>query len=330
MLKNTRTFRGVYISATAVALTVATLGSSAQAEAPPQVSSSPADAAPAPKPAPPPYSLPWQLRPVLAVNVVRSDTSIAMYEDAATKKSGSTVASTLLVSYKVLPQLATMLRFAYVTDSPPDSPTAKSGTALVNPLVGATYAGAIGPMRWNGFAGAAIPVGQGGGDKPDPAEAAAASKGIPARSAMDNAMFAVNYFTAIGGGSVAYLAHKATIQAEVTVLQLIRARGPETLPTGVATDASRTNLTAGVHAGYSIIPMISVGGELRYQRWLSDAAPTKTPGGRETVTMAVGPRFHFKVGDQWLRPGISYSLGLDEPVSKSKYQMVQIDVPFLY
>jgi hypothetical protein len=326
MLMNTCAFRGVYLSATTVVLTATMIASPAKADEPPQVASSPADATPAPKPAPPPYSLPWQLRPVLAVNVVRSDTSIAMYKDPATDKSGSTVASTLLVSYKVLPTLATMLKLAYVTDSPPDSPSAKSGTALVNPIVGATYAGAIDAIRWNGFAAVAIPVGQGGGDKPDPATAMAASKGIAARSAMDNAMFAVNYFTAIGGGSVAYLAHKATLQAEVTLLQLFRARGPET-----GTDSSRTNFTAGLHAGYSIIPMVSVGGELRYQRWLSNAAPVKAnPDARETVTMGIGPRFHFKVGDQWLRPGISYSRSLDAPTSKSKYQMVQVDIPFLY
>ncbi len=326
MLMNTCAFLGVYISASAVALTVGMVAAPVRAEEPPQVASLPGDAAPAPKPTPPPYSLPWQLRPVLAVNVVRSDTSIAMYKDPATDKSGSTVASTFLVSYKVLPTLATMLRLAYVTDSPPDSPTAKSGTALVNPIVSATYAGAVDAIHWNGFVGVAIPVGQGGGDKPDPATATAAAKGIPARSAMDNAMFAVNYFTPIVGGSVAYLAHKATLQAEVTLLQLIRARGPET-----GTDSSRTNFTAGVHAGYSIIPMVSVGGELRYQRWLSDAAPAKAnPDARETVTMGIGPRFHFKVGTQWLRPGISYSRSLDAPTSKSNYQMVQVDVPFLY
>ena len=38
----------------------------------------PADAA-APAPPPPPYSLPWQLRPVAAANVVRSDTAVAFY-----------------------------------------------------------------------------------------------------------------------------------------------------------------------------------------------------------------------------------------------------------
>lgn len=54
------------------------------------------------KPKPPPYSLPWQLRPAVAGNVVRSDTALALYEDPTTGQSGSTVASMLLASYKVL------------------------------------------------------------------------------------------------------------------------------------------------------------------------------------------------------------------------------------
>src|SRR5688572_21849110 len=32
-----------------------------------------------PAPPPPPYSLPWQLRPVAAANVLRSDTAVALY-----------------------------------------------------------------------------------------------------------------------------------------------------------------------------------------------------------------------------------------------------------
>jgi hypothetical protein len=32
----------------------------------------------------------------------------------------------------------------------------------------------------------------------------------------------------------------------------------------------------------------------------------------------------------WLRPGISYSQGLDKPLSDSKYHMVQVDIPFVF
>src|SRR5262245_28418179 len=49
---------------------------------------------PAPKPTPPAYSLPWQLRPAAAANVVRSDTSSGMRTVAG--NGGTTVVTLLL------------------------------------------------------------------------------------------------------------------------------------------------------------------------------------------------------------------------------------------
>jgi hypothetical protein len=281
----------------------------------------------APKPPPPPYSLPWQLRPVTVGNVLRSDTSVAFYDSANGAASGSTTASMLLATYKLTPQLAPLVRFAFVYNSAPSVDGAPpSGTALVNPLLGVTYASKPGPVRWAAFAAATVPVGQGGGDSPDKGAAEAASRGVPARSAMDNAMFATNYFTAIGGFGAGYIAHGFTAQAEVTVLQLFRVRGSD------MQDARRTNFTAGVHTGYFVLPWLSLGGEVRYQLWLTDAAPVRAnEDARETFTVAVGPRLHFKLGgQQWLRPGISYARALDAPFSTSHYQMVQLDLPFVF
>ncbi|MDX2023738.1 MAG: hypothetical protein SF187_26100 [Deltaproteobacteria bacterium] len=279
----------------------------------------------------PPYSVPWQLRPAAALTVLRSDTSVAFYDapDAVTKedRSGSTIASTFLASYKVTPDFSPLLRLAVVQNSTPDvSPmAAPNATSFVNPIVGATYARNIGVYKLAGFLGATVPIGSGGGDAPDKGEAEASARGIQARSAMDNAMFAVNYFTMIAGADAAYVANKLTVQFEFTVLELLRARGPDTQ------DKRRTNFTSGVHAGYFVLPMLSLGAEVRYQRWLTDAAPVKANSkARESVTVAFGPRFHFKVGSHWIRPGISYSRYLDEPFSKSHYQMLQVDVPFIF
>jgi hypothetical protein len=112
----------------------------------------------------------------------------------------------------------------------------------------------------------------------------------------------------------------------VTVLELLRVRGPATQ------DSARTNFTAGVHAGYQLVPVLSLGGEIRYQRWLTDAAPAvMDPAARETVTFAAGPRLHFKVKDRyWIRPGLSYARAVDAPLSRSRYQMIQLDVPFAF
>lgn len=284
-----------------------------------------------PGPPPPPYSLPWQLRPITVGNVIRSDTSIAFYErtDAAsgTTEAGTTVATMLLGTYKLTPTIAPLVRVALVQNTAPEIMNGPpSGAAFVNPVVGATYASSVGVLKYAAFAGATIPVGMGGGTNPDKGAAEAAARGIPARSAMDNAMFAVNYFTGIAGLGLGYVAHGFTAQVEATVLQLFRVRGPETQ------DETRTNFTSGLHLGYAPLRLLSLGGELRYQRWLSDAAPVKADSAaRETVTFAVGPRFHFKVnGKNWIRPGLSYSRPIDAPLNKAEYHMVQLDVPFVF
>lgn len=275
---------------------------------------------------PPPYSLPWQLRTLTVGNVIRSDTSVAFYDatDAAgVTTPGTTVSSMLLATYKITPKLAPLVRLAFVYNNEPAGP---AGGAVVNPLAGATYATSVGRLKVAAFGAATVPIGEGGGESPEPGDAKAAARGIPARSAMDNAMFATNYVALIAGLGGGYIKDGFTAQAEITVLQLFKVRGPQ------AEDDAGTNFTAGVHTGYFLAPALSVGGELRYQRWLSDAAPVvKDAHARETVTFGIGPRLHLKLeGKQWIRPGISYSRVLDAPWSNNSYQIVQFDVPYIF
>jgi hypothetical protein len=288
-----------------------TLTGAARADAP----------APAPADKPAPYSLPWQLRPAAAVSVVRSDTAFALSQDPK-GHAVRTVASTLLASYRVTPSFAPMVRAAIVGTG--------DATAFVNPVVGATYAWKLGrDVRLSAFLGLTIPVGMGGGNAGDKATYAAAKAGILARSAMDNAMFAVNYLTVFPGVDVAWVAHGATIQAEATLLELVRTRG-ET----VDKDASRTNLTLALHAGYFLLPELSIGAELRHQRWLTTPAAVaadRTGASRDTTTVAIGPRGHFKLGaTTWLRPGVSYARGADRPMVGAGYHVVQLDVPIQF
>lgn len=288
-----------------------------------QVSAS-APEPPGPVPPPPPlYSLPWQLRPLAAATVIRSDTSVAFYENAAGQE-GSTTASSLLASYKVTPSLAPLVRIAVVENSEP-GPKLGKAAAFVNPIVGLTYAHKFGDA-WKGaaFGGVTIPVGMGGDKSAATSDTAAAvSRGIAARSAMDNAMFAVNYMTGIGGLDFGYVAHRLTVQTEVTLLQLFRVRNEAYAP-----ESTRTNLTAGLHVGGFALPWLSLGAEGRYQRWLSTPAlVTKDPTARDTTTVAIGPRFHFKSGGSWWRPGLSYSFALDKPLTNLSYHIVQIDLP---
>jgi long-subunit fatty acid transport protein len=49
---------------------------------------------------------------------------------------------------------------------------------------------------------------------------------------------------------------------------------------------------------------------------------------RDTVTMAIGVRFHYKLSDSLVvRPGVSYARGLDDPMAKSHYDIFQLDIP---
>ena len=283
---------------------------------------------------PAPYSLPWQLRPVLAATAVRSDTSFARYENAASS-GGTTVVSTLTASYKIPGTggpgagLAPLVRVAFSQDSPPSG---NGGFAFVNPLVGASYAFALGgSFRASASLGVTVPVGMGGGDAPDPGVADARSKGVLARAAMDNALFAVNDFTVIPGIDVAYVADGVTVQLEATLLELARVRGDKSQP-----EATKTNFTSGLHVGYFIASTVSLGAELRYQRWLNApfAVDKDTTGTLvDNLTVAFGPRFHFALGDHvWLRPGIAYARGLDKPMAAStpNYHIVQLDVPIVF
>jgi hypothetical protein len=302
---------------------------------------------------PPPYALPWQLRGMVPGTVVRSDTSVAFYEDPNTHSDGNTIASLLFASYKLTPNLAPLIRLGTVQNNAPGVstmpkpayPTA-SGSVFVNPLLGVLYGRRFDAFRVAGFLGGTVPIGQGGGDTPDKGAAGAEKLGAQARSGMDNAMFAVNYFAAIGGLDGAYIGHRLTVQAEATLFQLLRTRGENN---GAAShDSARTNSTFGLSAGYFVLPFLALSGELHYQRWLSTPTTAATAtdavtGAKtttvskftdaqlDTVSFAVGPRFNFKIGStMWFRPGVSYARILDKPLKTASYDLVQLDLPIVF
>jgi hypothetical protein len=283
--------------------------------------------APAPPlPPPPPYALPFQLRPAAVADVVRSDTAIARY-DAMDGTAGTTVASTFLAAVRITPALAPLVRVAVAHDT---APTGTPATAVSNPLVGITYAPKLAaPLKLALLAAVTIPVGSGGGDTPDPARAATIKSGVLARSAMDNALFAVDDVAAIGGADLAWVKRGVTVQGEATLFQLERVRGGAVQP-----DAHKTNLTCGVFAGWTARPFLALGAELRYQRYLSTpAAVAADPTGasRDNLTAAIGVRTKIDLGGgRVLKPGLAYARGFDDPTSKRGYQILQIDLPLSF
>jgi hypothetical protein len=206
-----------------------------------------------PAPPPPPYSLPWQMRPLTVGNVIRSDTSVAFYKDAA-GNTGSTEASMLLASYKITPEIAPIVRLGWVKNDAPA--VGADGNSFVNPIVAAAYSHKLDSFRLAGFLGTTIPIGQGAGQTPNAGAAAADAAGINARSGMDNAMFAVNYMTAIAGVGFGYVSKGFTAQVEATVFQLFRVRGNDM--TASAPDAARTNSTAAVGGWRASVSALAV------------------------------------------------------------------------
>ncbi|MCC6216643.1 MAG: hypothetical protein IT376_17410 [Polyangiaceae bacterium] len=274
-----------------------------------------AEGAGAPKP--PPYSLPWQLRPIAPANVVRLDLPVASHE------GGSTYAPVLTGGYAVTPEFGALARVGYVSTAPDEGAGASGFT---NPLIGALYSPKLGgELKLALFAGVALPLGSGGGNDPDPKSRIGA--GVLARSALDNALFAVNDLVPLAGVDVAWVSGGFTLQAEATVLELLRMRGED-----VQKDKTKTNSTAGLHAGYFFIPQLSIGLELRHQRWLSTpsflkGAPSEN---RDNTTAAAGLRGHVAAGDVKLKPGLAYVMPLDDPMKEGKYGIVFADVPVIF
>jgi hypothetical protein len=78
--------------------------------------------------------------------------------------------------------------------------------------------------------------------------------------------------------------------------------------------------------------MLSVGAELRYQRWLSTPSFVKSElGNRDQLSFAVGPRFNVALGNGVvMRPGAAFAMPLDDPMKSAGYKIVQLDVPVIF
>ena len=202
-----------------------------------------------------------------------------------------------------------------------------SGTIVSNPILFGLFTPEVAPsVRLALFAGVTLPVGGGGGNTPDLASRRTALAGIYARQAMDNALFATNYLTPTMGVGVAWIHGGWTLQAETTLLELVRARGSV-----VDHDDTRTNLTAGAHVGYQLVPWLVASLETHYQRWLTTPTPVqRDSSARDQLTVGGGVRASFPLSTSMLvRPGVAYFHPADDPMTRGKYRIIQLDVPVL-
>ena len=285
---------------------------------------------PAAPPSPPaPYVAPWFLRSMTAVQVARWDNTLALYENPA-GLIGATYVGSFSGGFKIPHtggpsegvQLVARLTTAY--DNPAMAPSA---AIFANPVVGAAYARRLPRgFRVHASLGLTLPVGTGGGDTPDPAEAAVRGKAALARYGMDNSIFAVNDLTVIPGGAVAWVDRGFTVQAEATLFLLSRVRGA-----AAQKEAFKVNFTTGLFVGYFVVPSLSLGLELHYQRYfLGPPSIAMAPATVDNLSMAGGVRLHVPIGRMWLRCGVSYGGGLDDPMAGAHYSVVQLDCPFYF
>jgi hypothetical protein len=302
------------------------------------VETTPAPAPPAaPAVPPPPYSLPWQLRPAAVGNVLRLDTSIGFYKTPATAMApavtgGSTVASMLLATYKVTPTLAPILRLGVVQNDNP-GPVMGSGAAFANPVVGLTGGWKLpAKLRLSAILAGTVPIGSGGTKTAaQNTEAAAIAKGAPVRSAMDNAMFAVNYLTGPGRrrpGLRRRRLHRPGRGDHVPALARaqrdLRRRHQQVRRRVDPHQRHRRPAPRLLH------PPHPLGGRRDPLPAVAQARGHEVPRPRERLVRR-RPPLPLQDGPHHLAaPGISYATFIDQPLSKSRYSIVQVDVPFAF
>lgn len=273
---------------------------------------------------PSPYALPFGLRPTSASSGVRAETAYGLDSGVS-----STIVQYLSASYAPIEPLSIYARGGWV-DFIPDGKSASS--AFTNVAIGALWAGKIVPeIRYSATIGSGLPVGEGGGATPNPGEAAAIAAGNLARSRFEGAtIFSPDDVAPFIGGDVAWVADGLTVQAEVTLFELLRVTGAPT-----DADATKTSLSMGLSAGYFVIPQLSIGLEVRDQSFLTTPAAVQAGKvARSWVTAGGGVRVHLKLADHvWLRPALAFFQPLNDPsptISASDYHIVQLDLPLTF
>jgi hypothetical protein len=261
------------------------------------------------------FALAFAVRPWAPPNLVRLDSAF-LFDSKQT-----TSVPTITVGAKLHADVGLYARGAAVANTPDGEP---QRAGFGNPALLGLWSPEVAPKtRAPLFLGVALPLGDGGGDKPEADQRAALGTGIYARQAMDNALFAPNYYAVAVGAGVSRVANGLTLQAEATVFELFRARGA-----AMDAEATRTNLTCGINAGYALTSFLNVNVEAHYQHWLSTPAPVARDSSlRQQLTAGGGVRFTIPLDGAVLRPGIGYFRGIDAPMASTGAHVVQLDFP---
>lgn len=259
------------------------------------------------------------LRGVGAGSGIRLDQTFAPY--AVADKSYFESVHFLSGSYKLSDSFAISARTGVDRYGPSGASTT---TGVLNTALGIQGATKVGSwFRFAASSGVVLPTANGGGNSPNPDVAAAHKAGNLARAFMSGSMFAANEVTFPLGVDLAFVAKGFTAQIETGLSAAFRVRGEQ-----ATVDANKVNTGSGILVGYYVLPELSVGAELWYQRYLSTpTAVAKDSTQRDNLSVAGGVRAQVKAAGTTFRPGVSYGVGLRGQVSDKHVQMVQIDLP---
>jgi hypothetical protein len=267
-----------------------------------------------------PYSLPFQMRSAAPSSSIRLDQIMTPYR--STTGTGVVGVTSLGAAYQVIRTVSISARLALVEHSTNGSET----TSIGNPVVGGMWGDGASPFRYALALSMALPLGSGGGNHPNPAVVSANQAGHLARFSLDGSWFSVNDFAASAGGDLAYVFRGLTLQGEVTVTQLFRARGEQQAP-----DAYRANFLSGVHLGFWAAERLCIASEVRYQRWITTpAAVERDPFARHNLSIAAGLRTRIGTGSTRILPGVAYATGLAGKVGNQHLHAVHVDLPVAF
>jgi len=229
---------------------------------------------------------PFQLRGVVPKNGVKVDTTIAPYR--LNEQRGYETVVLISTQARLSPISVLQLRWGF-DDNRSGAPGA-SRTGFVNPTIGALFAVPLKHgLRLATSVTMGLPLASGGGNGADPNNVLLQKQGLLARSAMDNTTFALNDVGFPVGVSLAYIGHGLTAQLDTTVIPSVRIKGAASQQ-----DTSKVSSTCGLFFGYQLIAELSLGTELRYQRYLTTpAAVEKDSSTRDNLTVAAGARLHL-------------------------------------
>jgi hypothetical protein len=254
---------------------------------------------------------------------VRIDTTVAPYRLAG----ASALATVVYLSgqLRVHQNLFLQTRWGFADNRIGNG--AGNRTGILNPSFGLVFAVPLGTLfRFAASTAIGLPIAT-GGEAGDTSGMVLQRQAALARSAMENNAFIPNNLGAPTGVSVAFVHGGVTAQLDTTMIPAGRVKGPDAEPAGIT-----LNSTSGFFFGYFVIPEISVGFELRYQRFiLAPPVAERDPTARDNLTAGAGGRLEIELSyTTRMRPGICFSTGLVGHVEQQSYRMLQFDVPISF